>query len=111
MIFGGFKGFAPDRSWQLTAVVCCGVAELFCLVGYVNGFVESVDGHLVARPAHVWDSAAVAYTAGLWIAWGAGTALTVRAYRGNMRSGTAIMLALPVLLFLFLALKWVTLAG
>ncbi len=109
MIFGGFKGFVPDRTWRFTLIVCIGITELFCFAGYLSGFADDSGGALIWH-AYVWDAETVAYTAVLWFAGCAGIFLTIRSYTDSqMRMGTIAMFALPLLAHMCLALGWIEL--
>ena len=109
MIFGRIKGLGADRSIQHTLCFSCLLAALFCLFGFMSGYIEVDENFAKRLKPFEWDAARVLFFIGELVAFGAGSYFASFYKDPQSRYGAMFITAVPLLAVLILAAS--TVAG
>ncbi len=108
MIFGGFKGLQPHGGIRSSVMVILGCIQFLSLFGYMGGFFDRTD-RLVWHE-FVWDQTAVISTVALCLLWPLSIFILLRAQIDqNTKLGGAVVISLPMAVFVALFFEFVTL--
>ena len=100
----------PHGSWRLAALVVLGAAAFVGLFGYLGGFFDRTAGGSLEWHEFRWDAETMAYTAAMWVCWAAAMAMILLSREStNTKLGGAVLISLPVGIFLLIFLGFVEL--
>jgi len=89
-------------------MVILGAIQVLSLFGYLGGFFDRTDK--LEWHEFEWDQSSIISTVLLWISWGASIFVLLRSNTdNNTKYGGAILISLPLAMFLFIFLELITL--